>query len=338
MKGVASGRDVEFVLATERTQDSPTGGYPILIDRGATRAAVVGNEPLAQDVINQGLTLTVQEEGKLARITTQVDEDPGSVALRLQREADRYGLPVEVDLQDGGFGEQLLRIRHREYGSEPNFTVHSTLPDILSPTNRPTVVNNGVDVNGTIGGQVARGQGQLLVATEGSRAEGLEVRYQGETPVEIEDPVGYVTVEQNAPIFQIGPEAYDQVSVPLLTVATRRLGTGVENPSNFTALADIDVTSAQGATDTLGIVDQAINEVSRMRGRLGAVQKNSMESNLRALRVAHEELTNAESVIRDADVAEETANLTRDQVLFQTGLAMLSQANQNSRNVLSLLQ
>jgi flagellin len=68
------------------------------------------------------------------------------------------------------------------------------------------------------------------------------------------------------------------------------------------------------------------------------VQKNSLESNIRSLRVSQEELTAAESVLRDADMAQEISELTRNQIMMQSGIAMLGQANQMPRNVLSLLQ
>ncbi len=86
------------------------------------------------------------------------------------------------------------------------------------------------------------------------------------------------------------------------------------------------------------IVDRAIEEVSAFRGEMGAFQKNNLESNLNYLRNAHENLTNAESVIRDADMAEEMTNFTRNQIMVQSNTAMLAQANQTPNSVLTLLQ
>ena len=93
-----------------------------------------------------------------------------------------------------------------------------------------------------------------------------------------------------------------------------------------------------GADDTMKIVDHAIDEVNIVRANLGAIQKNALESQLRSLAIAREELTASESVIRDADMAAELSEFTRNQVISQAAMAMLSQAHQAPQNVLGLLR
>ena len=72
--------------------------------------------------------------------------------------------------------------------------------------------------------------------------------------------------------------------------------------------------------------------------QLGAFQKNAVESNLNSLKIAEENITQAESVIRDSDMAEEMSKLTGDQIMLQASTAMVSQANQVPRTVLDLIQ
>ena len=98
------------------------------------------------------------------------------------------------------------------------------------------------------------------------------------------------------------------------------------------------MTSASKAQDTLAVVDAAINDVTNLRGTLGAFQANTLESTANNLRATLENTTNAESVIRDTDFASEIANFTKNQVLVQAGTAMLSNANQIPQLVLSLLR
>jgi flagellin len=112
----------------------------------------------------------------------------------------------------------------------------------------------------------------------------------------------------------------------------------VANESDYNSIRDADLRNAQGAIDTQRLVDRALNEVTTSRARLGAFQKNSLEANLRQLRVNVEELTNAESVIRDADMARSVAEYTRNNIMFESSTAMLAQANQLPRTVLRLLQ
>ena len=70
---------------------------------------------------------------------------------------------------------------------------------------------------------------------------------------------------------------------------------------------------------------------------MGAFQKNDLESNLNYLRNAHENVINAESIVRDADMAEEMSAFARNQILVQSSTAMLAQANQSSMTVMKLL-
>jgi flagellin len=127
------------------------------------------------------------------------------------------------------------------------------------------------------------------------------------------------------------------VAVSLVNTNTRVLGKGVTNESGYSSLRDLDLRSAQGAEDAQKLVDKAINEINVTRAGLGAFQKNTLEANLRQLRINTEELTNAESIIRDADMAKEITQFTRNQIVFQSATAMLAQANQVPRSILTLL-
>jgi flagellin-like hook-associated protein FlgL len=91
------------------------------------------------------------------------------------------------------------------------------------------------------------------------------------------------------------------------------------------------------AQEAISIVDQALQRVSDQRSRLGAIQ-NRLESTIRNLDVASENLSASESRIRDVDVAEETVTSTRNQILLQAGVAALAQANQLPQSVLQLLR
>ncbi len=92
------------------------------------------------------------------------------------------------------------------------------------------------------------------------------------------------------------------------------------------------------AANALRIVDIAINQVSDSRAILGAFQKQRLESNIASLSVASENLSSSLSDIRDLDFASETAEFTKQQILFQAGTAVLAQANQIPQAVLALLR
>ncbi|MFA7633602.1 MAG: flagellin, partial [Thiohalomonadaceae bacterium] len=103
------------------------------------------------------------------------------------------------------------------------------------------------------------------------------------------------------------------------------------------ALNSTNVTTVSNANDTIQRVDAALTSVSSLRSTFGAVQ-NRFESTIASLATTSENLSASRSRIQDTDFAEETAALTRSQILQQAGIAMLSQANMAPQNVLSLLQ
>jgi flagellin len=114
-----------------------------------------------------------------------------------------------------------------------------------------------------------------------------------------------------------------------------QLGTGVVAGKN---LADVDVTKTGGAEEALRIIDAAIQQVSKLRGDMGAFQKNVLESNMRSLAVAKENLTATESAIRDTNFAEEISRFTKFQILQQAGMSVLGQANFAPQAVLQLIR
>lgn len=149
---------------------------------------------------------------------------------------------------------------------------------------------------------------------------------------------GTVTVSQNSLVFQIGSNAEQTTSLALRNMRTSNLGAGVENLSGFQSLAEIEVTNAAKAQDTMSILDRALEEVSSTRAEIGAFQKNNLESNLNYLRIAHENVQSAKSIIRDADMAEEMTAFTRNQIMTESATAMLAQANLRGQSVLQLLK
>jgi flagellin len=123
--------------------------------------------------------------------------------------------------------------------------------------------------------------------------------------------------------FQVGANDGEQISITMLDLANS-VGTSYA------------VLTPTGATD-ISEIDAAINAVSSARGEMGGVQ-NRLEHTLSLQATYQENLTAAESRIRDVDMAEEMVNLTKTQVLQQAGTAMLAQANQQPQSVLRLLQ
>jgi flagellin len=123
--------------------------------------------------------------------------------------------------------------------------------------------------------------------------------------------------------FQVGANDGQTISVSLISLGAT-LGTAYYSLST-------------GGTGDISEIDAAISAVSAQRSSFGAVQ-NRLENSLSVAAAYQENLTAAESRIRDVDMADEMVNLTKNQILAQAGQAMLSQANQQPQQVLSLLR
>ncbi|PRS82893.1 MULTISPECIES: flagellin Hag [unclassified Bacillus (in: firmicutes)] len=147
--------------------------------------------------------------------------------------------------------------------------------------------------------------------------------------------------------FQIGANKAQKLDVNIEAMSSTALG-ALEADGTLKAdhaVANIDVTqfadpTATGALsfdDQLDIVDGAIKQVSNQRSKLGAVQ-NRLEHTINNLGASGENLTAAESRIRDVDMAKEMSEFTKNNILSQASQAMLAQANQQPQNVLQLLR
>ena len=107
--------------------------------------------------------------------------------------------------------------------------------------------------------------------------------------------------------------------------------------STLNAVSAIDISTTAGANNAIATADAALTSINSLRGSLGAIQ-NRITATITNLQTTSENLSAARSRIQDADFAMETAQLTRNQILQQAGVAMLAQANALPNNVLTLLR
>lgn len=135
-----------------------------------------------------------------------------------------------------------------------------------------------------------------------------------------------LTITNRALTFHIGANENQNIRVSVEEMSASKLG-----------VSNIDVTTQTGANNGIIYINEAIEKVSAERAKLGAVQ-NRLEHTINNLGVAKENLTAAESRIRDLDMAEEMMTFTRNQIISQAATAMLAQANQVPAIVLQLLR
>ena len=135
----------------------------------------------------------------------------------------------------------------------------------------------------------------------------------------------------NGFVFHVGANADQTISIRIAGASINALGSGTA------VIASTTISTQARANSAMGIIDAAISDIDVMRGDLGAAQ-NRMESTIANLTNVAENLSAARSRILDADVAQETAIMTKNNILQQAGVAILAQANQTPQLALQLLQ
>lgn len=191
----------------------------------------------------------------------------------------------------------------------------------------------GQDAVATLNGALTTGDGNKLKLKTSSLDLELtldETFGTGTTSFEITD---------GGALFQVGPRVTNtlQIGVGVQSVAASRLGEEtVGFLSQIATGQDFSLTSGE-LLQAQDIVDVAVKQVAVLRGRLGAFEKNTLDTNVNQLSITMENLTASESAIRDADFAEETSRLARQQVLVSSGTTVLGIANQTPASILQLL-
>jgi flagellin len=350
ISGEAQGEGLTFISATQRTHTSSIIGYPVVITQVPAQAYLRGSEPITDRNV-KNLSVSLFEGGKSVQVVAAPEDSPGSFFGRLKSAIEQNGLALDViQMSDG-----TLLVRHKEFGGKQTFQASSSISGVLSDRKgvlEPAVA--GKDVQGTLGGEHAQGEGNLLRGLAGNEhTEGLEVSYSGPRR-RIEDgaadggmrwerqprtgKAGVVNVTNNALDFQIGPNPGQRVTVALPSISPQFLARQVDTDSGFRNLGEINVVGAKHARDAVKLVDSAVDEVTIARGQLGAFAKNGLQSNIATLRVTAENLMAAESAIRDTDMAQELVEYTKRRIMLDAGTALTAQANHSPASVITLIR
>lgn len=199
--------------------------------------------------------------------------------------------------------------------------------------------STGTDIIVRINGQTAYGQG--LKASISTSL--LDASVSFDDSYNVVGASAAITITGGGSLFQIGQNVATsgQLGVGIEAVNTAKLG-GVAGKlyqlgsGAGSSLLDVGKT-VQGST-LVDIISQALDRVNTLRARLGGLQTNVIQSNINSLGVALQNISDAKSQIADTDYAQETANLTKSQILNQAGISALQIANSAPQLVLSLLR
>lgn len=329
VEGTPDDADVTFLKATGATA---AGSYSVEVTTQAARAAyTAGTGQSGNLAANETLTING------VSITLNQGLDQTGVIARINEFTSQTGVVAEDDPGSAG----STRLRSIEFGANANLTVVSDTAALATSSGFGQTLQErfGTDIAGEIDGVAASGSGNILTSISGA-STGLSVRIAelaADAELTATGAQGNVAIQNNSLVFQIGANQNQTASVAINSVKSDGLALGVTGV-RFGSLSEIDITSADKAQEAIAVIDAAVDELSNIRGELGAFQVNTLESIANNMRTTLENTVNAESVIRDTDFAEEISKFTNHQILVQAGTSVLGSANQTSQSILSLLQ
>jgi len=306
----------------------------VSVSTAATRAVVTGSVTFtfATSTVSAG-TFTINGR----TFTTAATNTAQDVINMINSSSDATGVTA---IWSAGSG---IVLKANEYGSIGNFSLSDAngvvnAAGTTNATGTDAIANVIIDSNGSTSGGLAtvtftggrmQQSGLVLTDVAGNRV----VLTEAGNAASAAFTAGNLTVGMTQ--FQTGANVNQTAALSLNNFAATELGKNVVAGLN---LSNLDITTTNGSNDALRVIDAAIDEISRARGNLGSFQRNNLESTIRSLGVARENLAATESTIRDTDVASEMTQFTKLQILQQSGLAVLAQANAAPQSVLSLLR
>jgi len=275
-----------------------------------------------------GNTVTLQVAGNLG--STQLSFASGatvsSIATAINGVKNATGLSAQTSAG-------ALRINSTQYGS-----AQFTSVQVISGKLKAAFSGNeatGKDANVTVNGAQAEATGLNINYRNSSLDVSFNVANNYDKP---NSSTFYIT--GGGATFQLGSQVSEngKASIGISSVSTGVLGDSFNGYLSSLGSGGANNLSSNNLTTAQNVLNSAITQVSTLRGRLGAFQTFTIGSTVSSLGVAYENVSSAESSIMDTNFAAETSNLTRDQILSQAATTVLSAANSQPQNVLTLLQ
>ncbi len=306
-----------IINPVDATEETLSGKYSVSIITAAKRASVkLGG------TVSDGVAATIKINGYL------ISKDAGEQASDIAAKINQMDIGVYASFTSGS---DRLVLKQTKYGAENKIVIESTGQDswAFGITTTDLGSHAGTDVKvaiysqggALIGSYVGKGT-MVQVDDEGKAVDGLKLNVAG-------DQTGAALVyvgEGKQFKLQIGPNESQTMSIKIGKLDTSSLN-----------LADLSVADAASAEQAVDKIDEAIKTVSGERSKVGAYV-NRLEYAVDYLGIEEENTTAAESMIRDADIAEEMTKLTKYQILQQASTSMLAQANARQQLALQLLQ
>jgi flagellin len=357
---------IDSVNVTRANADGDAITAKASVTASAQRAGLFLSTGASLDLSAAGSSTTADEKFTIevagSKGSKEFSFTSGTTNTKMAETINNYSEVLGVSAATSGNG---LRLNSQEFGSEEFVSVKvvddgdiqgggglynynatdmntkGTQVDTFANLVGTNTQDKGQDVEALVNGQKVASTGRELSINLDNLQASVTLAETGGSTLDAQTTGSNATLfkAEGGAVFNIGPDVNiaNQVSTGIGSVASNKLGNSVDgylddlSSGGAANVVDGDLTKAQK------IVNDSIEQVSELRGRIGAFQKNTLEPTINNLNVTKENTAAAESSIRDTDFAKATAELTRSQILQQSATNTLSIANSNPRSALSLL-
>ncbi|MCR5521970.1 MAG: flagellar biosynthesis protein FlgL [Lachnospiraceae bacterium] len=337
----------------------PSVEYQMTLTCDPRQAVIVGGEPSITEISEEeagtitinGYSVHIREGATLEEAFASIRNhcDKMNIKAFFGDTSSMDGTPETAGYEELDIGEGNLIFMSRGYGSSQKISIQCNNPLLAEAfgLSTNTITAYGVDAKVELGDGFSptatiSGRGDIVYVRDSNN---FEMRYQitpGTVETDFTDAYGDGSVEQ-----YWADDGDIEATSTLLSAGPMYLQVGANEDQTMEVriprtdpvtlgIASINVCTQEGAEAAITLYDNAVNEVSAIRAKLGAYQ-NRLDHTITNLDVTGLNMTESMSRIEDVDMAEEMTVYTQQSVLDQAGTAMLAQANQRPQNILSLL-
>ena len=335
VRGVVNGEYLEFIDMLPDSKTSPLKGYEIYVTQQAKRSELCGQIPFSQHMVDNQELLTIEEGGNENRFVAKKGDSVDDTFNYLANWFSKREIPLELVRN----ADNILHIRHLQYGSDYKFSASSSTAGVISSeSEKLTHSTPGCNVMGTINGIKCIGHGQFLTVPENHEdIRGLTVRYTG-NEVPSECFAGIVSVVQNGFQFLTGSSNYQSNQLSLRNFHASYLGMETENVSGFKSLQDINVLSSQKVKDSITVLEKSLSEVTEVKDKIESVCYSIIKNEMRELQEKLDRKLFPNNVHDSEENVQVLAEQTKNIITEDTSKSSMAQAHQDQSNVLSLLK
>ncbi|MEL5847832.1 MAG: flagellin [Candidatus Igneacidithiobacillus chanchocoensis] len=320
------------------TAGSGASGLSIVGSVGTASVSITTADESAANIAS-AVNAVSSQTGVSAQATTSVAFTATSGTFTFTLSNGSSGSPtnavnISADVTNGSNGQPDLSSLVTAINNQAAVTGTSASTQVVNGTTELVLTNaNGNNINisagltsgGTLSGAaLASGSTGFLQAVSGSSASSIGTAiYSGSANVLVQGAVQF----ESASSYSIGRGA---------AIGFSSAAAGLTSGAGGSSVASINVTTAAGAQQAIGILDQAINYLNQQNGSMGSVQ-NRIQASVTNDQTTATNLQSAQSVVQDANIAQATSQLTKYQILQQAGISTLAQENSLQQSYLKLL-